>query len=483
MKDSSFERIETKDKSETEDQVLLKRNASLVIQWYLLFKIALIHNLNNQAFLKTMTIFLEKVNAYSSEISYKHEILFTEESAFVNETLLKVDAGIYKNLMELKEILERVNIGEIKVNGALQEEDVIGMLTAYKGHYLSRKSLSGISFGPITLKSPEKVKEIKKSDGTLFSGKYDKKKNIIRLYGKSIFIIEKLYRDISEGRTIKPSLVRRVVQEIVDLSTGSEYFFLGLVQLKDTKPKLATHAVNVAILAMVIGRALDFNKKMLMEICLNAVFHDIGKIRLKPEIAMETKKLSDYEKAQIKEIGASSATILLSQSSFNLDLAYWALVSYELYSLKVNKKKNVSYIEPLLTTQIIAIVDMFEHYTTESASSPSVTPDEALRRIEEKANQGLFHKDLVKLFVRKMGVYPVGTLVELSNGDICIVFNTHEDPSMFDKPVVKLIQDSSGRSVQGRIMDLSTVTGTKIVRSLNNASIKEPVSLPQFFFA
>jgi len=64
---------------------------------------------------------------------------------------------------------------------------------------------------------------------------------------------------------------------------------------------------------------------------------------------------------------------------------------------------------------------------------------------------------LIKVFVNMMGLYPIGTLVVLDTKELAIVVQTNSDTAYLDRPEVKLITDSTGKKINGEIVDLTEI--------------------------
>jgi len=106
-----------------------------------------------------------------------------------------------------------------------------------------------------------------------------------------------------------------------------------------------------------------------------------------------------------------------------------------------------------LFTRIVAIVDAFDAMTTRRPARQAMPPDEALRNL--LSNAGTRYDPLVlKVFVNTVGIYPVGTVLQLSNGMYGMVVITGRSPHL-DRPKVKVIADASKTPVDGELLDLA----------------------------
>ncbi|MBE0713215.1 MAG: hypothetical protein IH583_12625, partial [Candidatus Aminicenantes bacterium] len=108
-----------------------------------------------------------------------------------------------------------------------------------------------------------------------------------------------------------------------------------------------------------------------------------------------------------------------------------------------------------LFSKIVKVVDFFDAVTTKRVYRSKVfTRAEGLSLMLEQCGTE-FNPVILKAFVNLMGVFPIGSLVGLSSGEMGIVFDLNPDPKLLLRPTVKLIADKAGNKVDGEIVDLA----------------------------
>jgi HD-GYP domain-containing protein (c-di-GMP phosphodiesterase class II) len=114
---------------------------------------------------------------------------------------------------------------------------------------------------------------------------------------------------------------------------------------------------------------------------------------------------------------------------------------------------------------IAGIVDSYDAMVSEQAFSPDkIPPHEAIKELYQSRG-GLFHADLVEQFIRAVGMYPTGTLVELNSGEIAVVTEIHGLKRL--RPSVMLVLDKSHEPFKEfRIINLSHDRSLSIVQTL-----------------
>ena len=114
--------------------------------------------------------------------------------------------------------------------------------------------------------------------------------------------------------------------------------------------------------------------------------------------------------------------------------------------------------------------------TSPGKKNPALLPDEALRVILKEAGRR-YDEAVVRLLVNAVGMYPIGSVVALSNGKTAIVvgISKNGDPAL---PRVKVIRDKNGKQVDGASVDLATVDSVRVVGCAD--AEEEAVNIPAF---
>ena len=238
----------------------------------------------------------------------------------------------------------------------------------------------------------------------------------------------------------------RVIQNMVDLVMEDEKIALGLSTIRDYDDYTFTHSINVATLSMCLGRRIGISRTSLNRIGICGLFHDLGKLDVPIEIIQKPGKLSESEFEEIKKHTIYSVTqiirlqadrglkskILLSPFEHHLK---YDLSGYP----KTNRKKPVG-----LFSRILTITDVFDAITSPRIYRHSVfSPDQALGSMLGGAGTD-FDPILLKVFINMLGVYPIGSLLELDTGELALVMDTGKKFNGTRPMVVLLADDGQG---------------------------------------
>jgi HD-GYP domain-containing protein (c-di-GMP phosphodiesterase class II) len=270
--------------------------------------------------------------------------------------------------------------------------------------------------------------------------------------------------------------VRRITQNMVDLVFEDEALFMGLSTLKDYDDYTFTHSVNVAVLSVSLGRRLGLSRNSLENLAISGLFHDLGKLDLSKEILNKAGDLTDDDWVEIRRHPLESVRQILGLRAPSRLKSRVILAPFEHHLMcdfsgypNVKLKKNVS-----LFGRILSIADVYDAMTSpRSYRENPLSPDQALRVMEKKAGTA-FDPNLLQVFINMMGLYPVGTIVQLNTGETGVVMDY---PSGFERtrPRVVLLQgDGRGGLERGDIIDLSDLVSNgsrrTVVRGFNPSS-------------
>ncbi len=139
-------------------------------------------------------------------------------------------------------------------------------------------------------------------------------------------LVRWIHAEVREGRPLPTVETYAAVAGIhVALRPGNR-LTLPLVPLPDMGDYLAVHALNVAMLAMALAETVDFDTDAIRRVGAAALLHDIGMIRLPPELLEKSGQISTADRDRVKEHPLEGARIIL-QSDPSFELA--AVVAYE----------------------------------------------------------------------------------------------------------------------------------------------------------
>lgn len=233
----------------------------------------------------------------------------------------------------------------------------------------------------------------------------------------------KKMRQVDFNMIVQP--LRDNIDKIVDCILSGKNAVLNLINSKAYDDTAYFHCVNTAILSAAIATDMDFNQKEICDIAFTAVLHDIGKKFLPKEIMIKKEKYTEEEKKQLArhpQLGYD----YLKEFFILPSLGYVGVLqhheAYDGSGYPEGRKKD----EINKFAKIIAVADAYDNLISIRPDKLPVLPSEAYEFIMG-ASGTYFDPEVVKCFMHRVAVYPVGTTVLLSNGQKAIVAENYID--------------------------------------------------------
>ncbi|PJG58496.1 HD-GYP domain-containing protein [Aeromonas cavernicola] len=258
---------------------------------------------------------------------------------------------------------------------------------------------------------------------------------IRRLYQAARELQAKFIRQLKAGEPVDITSLTEVAEALVNtmFSHGDAMLCLARIRAKDAY--LMEHSMNVAILLAHFGRYLKLDRSTLYELTLGGLLHDIGKIMTPDEVLNKPGKLTDQEQIVMRQHVVHSQRILQETPGITATMLEVAANHHERLD-GTGYPRQLKGEQLSLYTRMSAIVDVYDAVTADRVYKKGVQPTHAFR-ILLKGCHRQFDAELVTKFIKCMGVYPVGTLVQLSNQRLAIVMQRNGKEPL--KPVVKVI--------------------------------------------
>ncbi len=261
--------------------------------------------------------------------------------------------------------------------------------------------------------------------------------------------------DLNKARTASEMLLKTTSENFTDI--------MQMVRYPDYDTYTVGHSVRVAMFAVMVGRFLNMPDSYLSELGTAGLMHDVGKAKIPDEILLKPGRLDEQERHIMEthpEIGAQMLMDSQHNSPLTIAVAWGHHRRFDgggYPSMPMGSAEST-------ITRIVHVCDVFEALTAIRPYKEAKTPRKALEIMTTLS--GTFCPTAFTTFVRAVGLYPPGSLVQLTSGHRAIVLAASTD---FQLPVVKLTHDSQGTEMpvdQQPEVDLSTHSGGIAVATL-----------------
>lgn len=261
-----------------------------------------------------------------------------------------------------------------------------------------------------------------------------------QMYEQAVATAEVVWESAkTEGKPELPT-ARATVDGLAESVTHNRTALLGLAAMKEYDNYTFTHMVNVSILTMAQARALGIEGRLLRELGLSALMHDIGKTRTPLEILNKPESLTDQEFAIMKRHTIDGAEILRRTPEIPT-LAPVVALEHHMRLDGQGYPEQISRESLNLGTMLCGIADVYDAMRSLRKYQGAFPTDrilEVLRRNDGRQ----FDQHLVRRFVQLLGIYPPGNLVRLNTGEVAVVVQANaSDPY---RPRVRLVFNAAG---------------------------------------
>ena len=280
----------------------------------------------------------------------------------------------------------------------------------------------------------------------------------------SLAVLSSLFKNILQGDSIESSRMKIIMLNMFKEISAGRWDLLQLISVKRYDLATFVHSLSVGILAMFFASKLKFKKDDVLELGVAALFHDMGKIAISREVIRKPSVLTDEEMDYVKSHTILGAEILLqyvdSLGILPVLIAFEHHLHYDLggYPELIYPRKAHT------LSLMVTICDCYDALRQRRSYKRAYAP-EMIYEIMLKGKGKLFEPKLFDKFFSFLGVYPVGTIVELNDGRIGIV-RVQNEFNIF-LPQVEIIPAAQDKDT---IIDLGKHETTRIKASLNPLS-------------
>jgi HD-GYP domain-containing protein (c-di-GMP phosphodiesterase class II) len=277
----------------------------------------------------------------------------------------------------------------------------------------------------------------------------DRRTSAKAIYVRTLDAVADVMESVKIKQTLPLKRAKRVMHRLVDQLLAEPTNLMGLTTLRCYDEYTYHHSVNVCVLSLAVGRRMGLPKPMMAQLGMASLFHDMGKSQVPVEVLNKPTEFTAEEwevirrhpvygvKTLVRLKGADELAARVVTGSFEHHMGYDNSGYPEL-----PKPRDLS-----LYGRVISLCDCYDAMTSARVyNRTAITPERALKFMLNKSGKA-FDPVLIKVFVNTVGIFPVGTLLRLDTGEVAVVSKTQDDPTLGDRPVVRLITDRNGHEM------------------------------------
>lgn len=228
--------------------------------------------------------------------------------------------------------------------------------------------------------------------------------------------IKYLYQDVDSKDFTDTT--RTITNELMQAISDNEAIAVDISALKVSDEYTFKHSVDVATMSMIVAKRHGFTQQQVYEIGIAGLLHDIGKSQIPNDLLNKAGRLTDEEFEMMKQHSVLGYRILTGKEDLSNDIKMGVLQHHE----KTNGKGYPMGVEMQkinVFARIISVADIYDALVTERPYKKPYTPRSAVEMIMSMTQE--LDIEVMRSFLESVILYPVGTDVALSNGEMARV--------------------------------------------------------------
>ena len=232
-------------------------------------------------------------------------------------------------------------------------------------------------------------------------------------------MVDRIFEDITSGRELSIEYVEQAVRPLVASVLRNADAFFWIEGLRHHDSYSYSHAIGCSALAAAFGRHMGFSEETIISLAAGGLLMDVGKIRLPQELLQYPGSLAPAE-VETMRLHVGYGLDIVNDSGINdQDVLDIIRTHHERHDGSGYPDGLMGNVIPI-TGRMLSIVDSYDAMASTRPYRAAISRHQALRQIYS-ARDTLYQSELVEQFQVCLGVYPTGSLVELSTGEVAVV--------------------------------------------------------------
>ena len=276
-------------------------------------------------------------------------------------------------------------------------------------------------------------------------------------FSEATRIIRNLMDDIRLGHQIEIATTKPTVEKIAASVMRNSNAMMTMRRLKSLDDYTFLHSVSVCAMLVSFAKVAQLEMNSIHDLALGALLHDVGKMRVASAVLNKPARLNSEEYMHMK-----SHVVLGSDLIRQLPgIPALAMEPIELHHERYDGggyPKGLKGDEISTAGRMAAIVDVYDAITSDRVYRKGMSPAAAVQKLFEWSKCH-FDPAMMQLFLKSVGIYPIGSLVRLESGRLGVVIE--QSATHLLTPVVRVMYDGKRQHyLAPEIVDLSRPVGS-----------------------
>jgi len=443
-----------------------------VNQLAILVKVAQMHDLKNEAVQNAAESLAGTLGSFFQDRK-NFSLTLIGDYLFIEDIRVKYNVEDFNNFDYLVQEFKKRKLGAINFNPVVDAKELIVFVDIFLTAELGRDEVyqdmvRRLGLANVSGLATEELRPPKAYEG--FQRISDVVNAASRAYVRVVLKVGELFEGMEKGQPADIRKLKRAVQTLVDSIYRGEQALIRLASIRRSEQMLERHYANVCVLSLCIGKRLGLSRYQMARLGMAALLHDVGRQAIAGKLSAG-EELGDEDVELIKGHPRLGVETILRLKGLNEVAVSAMIVAYEHH----RNVDGTGYPEQLeakemsLFSRIVRIADNYDATTSAGVyGKVPLPPDKAIELMAGRSGS-YYDPELLKTFVRLMGLYPVGTFLLLEDGSAGVVAAPGQGIEGGSRPAVILVDNhgAAGEVVELTAKDENGKYRRGIARSLN----------------
>ncbi len=372
-----------------------------------------------------------------SAASESASITFIGDAVFVNGQILKSSRETHSLTEELRGMLEVCDVTELTFKADVSRDALSKfarlLVSVSRDHSRAQELAAGDITGITARKAVFAGAGMGEAEPPAVRAS--------RTYALSVLTLQRILSGTQSQDLEHARLVKRIAQRIVGHVDDDGRLLVALAAVAGASSDPAVIAVGSAILAVAMLRQLTSDRSLLSNAAAAALLLDAAKLSLARSSDGPIRTLNDDE---LDQVPARSVALITAMSRMHAPARLRTVLVYEGWLQRRAHRRGPPYGGKRTLTVLSRILATARAFSELRAadSDGKLTIDDAIQLLTNRAADGT-ERAFVRLLVGALGIFPAGTMVELSTGELAVVMGTPAAPVDYVRPQVKILYDQN----------------------------------------
>ncbi len=392
-----------------------------------------------------------------SDARGRSTVLFISDGNFyVGPTLLAWES---LTLNRLAQSMADSGLRSLEFRPGVSADDADALLRLLIGEHSAESELQGI--------------EVNRATPVLPEAEASEMAELLQSYAAGLELLRQTAARLLAGRPADLHATVELTEHLAELISEDPAQALLLTAVKSYDEYTYHHMVNVCILSLALARAIGLSHEQSIALGIGGLLHDVGKVKVPQEVLHHDGMLDEEQWGLIHRHPVDGAGLVAVTTRDPLHSAVSIVLEHHVGFDGSGYPSLSGGRPPALPSRIVSVADCFDALTSKRSYRKPEERRQALAIIQAGAGRS-FDPRVVRTFVRMVGLFPLGSLVQLATGEVGVVVRNHD--RALGRPSVRMVLDAHGSTADPVEIDLAEKTSAgefrwSVVRTIDPVDV------------